>query len=924
MRIFPRTIGRAVAGCAALLISAAATVPVDPGAAAQPRLAPGDVEPQCGSTSSGKAGTWTRRPVPAFPVGPAALVGHAVDAQAPLRQLVTNGHSVLVTADGCSWEEAWRLPSAPTTRLPVSAATDRVVEVVVHPRVPRLAWAVVAVGQDVAERLPLGLPFSPGGAEARDPTSAVVLRSNDAGRTWHPMRTPPLAGTPGRLALSASRPGRLFLPTSTGLHASVDGGRSWEPLPPALTGPVEGRRPLDSPASPVLVSVVVDPEDPHRLWGRTSTPVHSRDGGLTWEAYATPAGFWSGPFPGTEGVWYARQEFSTSEVRELWYGADDLTARRATVVGSPFRAARGSRSEGVLLSTWDRGNGAAFPEVSLYRIADDGAVDDVNDLDLPWVRGLVADAHGGYHLHTSTELVSLTSGARAQQQPARQVDLRPFGGTEPRAPQPAALDAPEPLQLEPGVAERLDLALALPRRPTPVDTFFLIDTSNSFEPDIQAVAEAMGEVVRSVRGAGIDAWFGVGELGTRDARRYRRFADLETPGTELQRGFERLRTGGSRESHLIALHQAATGAGLAGTTGPSVAPGQDPTWRLGTLRTLVVVTDVQYSDENDPQAPSRRQVYDALAARGIRVIGLEVVREGGDDGVPGGYAAVEAADAASTTAPTPARADLEELARATGSFAPPGGVDCRDNGTVEIRAGDPLVCTTTALHVGKLHTIGGVLRRVLLAQVDRRDVRVTVSGAAAVTPASGWRASVDVRRDRRLPFVGAVSCTADQSGQVLPLRVTAFLDRTRLAHRVVQVTCGTATSRSADPAGGPRQTSLPVSQPPTGPAAAPAAPPPPAPPAPVGGVAPGTSAAGSGAGAPATAPGTNAGAVGGTAAGAAPGTVPGSAALTAPARQEEADLSTVRVLCAGLLTSGAALALARRRSHQPRPKRTYP
>lgn len=915
MRFPRRGVRRGAACCAALLVGTSGVVPAGSGAAIEPRLAPDTPARSCVSTVTGKAGTWTRRPVPAFPVGPASLVGHAVDPVAPERQLVTNGHAVLTTADGCAWEETWRLPAEPTPRLPVSSTTDRVIEVAVHPRDTRRAWAVVALGQDVAERVPLGLPMSPAAAEGRDPTNTLVLHSVDGGRSWEPMRTPPLAGTPGRLALSRSAPDRLFLPTAGGLQASRDGGITWELLPAAVTSPVEGRRPLDAVSLPVLASVLVDPHDPRRLFGRTSTPVHSRDGGLTWSAFPTPAGFWTGPFPGADGVWFGRQEFSTSPVLDLWHGDDDLSPQRVEVVGSPWRAARGPVDDSMLLASWDRGNGAAFPEVSLYRVADDGTATDVNDLGLPWVRGVVADEHGGHHLHTRTELISLGTGPPPLQGSADQVRLHPFGRTTPRRPRPASLITPDVVQLDPGVDVPLEVTLDLPRRPTPLDTYFLIDTSNSFEPDIQAVADALADVVRSVREAGIDAWFGVGELGTRDARRYRRLADLDAPGTELQRGFERLRTGGSRESHLIALHQAATGAGLAGTTGPRVPPGQDPSWRPGTLRTLVVVTDVQYSDEDDPEAPSRREVYDALAARGVRVIGLEVVREGGDDGVPGGYAAVEAADAASTTAPTPARTDLEELARATGSVAPPGGIDCRDNGTVEIREGDPLVCTTTALHVAKLHTIGDVLRRVLLAQVDRRDVTVRATGDVTVTPASGWQASVDVRRGQRLPFAGTVGCTTDQAGQVLPMRVTASMGGVRLDQAVVQVACGpTDAGRTGPPAPDeelPRSPGV-AAQPP---AAVLAVPPPPVLPVPAGGVAPGGAPAAGGASAPGT--------VAGTAAGAAPGTAAGTTVVAGRTEQDEVELSTVRLLCAGLLTSAAALAMRRRRSPEQRLRRNY-
>lgn len=817
MRLVPRTHRHAAVAVLLVMLGVAVAASLQ---------SPVGAAPACARVVQGQVGVWTTRPAPTFPTGGQGVLSHAVDPSRPLHQLATDGVSVMTTADGCTWTETFRLPEAPSTSVPASAATDRILQVVVHPRVPQRVWLVVAIGQDVAERARVGpyragLPLSPAADEHRDGTQTLVLRSEDGGGTWTGMTGPPLAGTPGQLATAPSSPAALYLPTLSGLYASLDGGRTWQPRPPAVTvpDPQPGRPPLDAVTTPSTARVSVDPRASSTLYGHNPTAVRrSVDGGVTWAAYRLPPDHTTGPFVdrglslGPRAV-LATQENSTEPVRSLWFLGDDETfveepIEPGTMAGVPWRTAWHPARDEVVLATWDRGNGGAFPEVSLYRVTSHGELEDINELDLPPVGGLDVDDVGTYHLHTDSELLSLTTGALpGTEQTAPQVEMDPFSSTPPAPPVDPTLSGPSSVDLEPGEPQDVRWRLRLPRRPSPLDTYFLIDTSNSFEPDIQALAAGMGDVVRALGRSGIDAHFGIGELGTREARRYSRLADVAPPGTELRRGFERLRTGGGAESHLIALHQAATGSGVAGTSGPAVAAGQDPTWRPDSLRTLVVVTDVEYGDEDDPEAPSRQQTYEALAAQGVRVIGLEVVREAGDDGVPGSYAAVEAADAASTTVPTPARRDLEELADATGSFAPADGVDCRGNGTTEIAAGAPLVCTTTALHVARVSTLADVLTRVLLAQVDRQQVSLRLQGdvqVRPVAPAGLSHPGVDLRRDQRRSFTATISCDPEQSGRRFPLRAEALVAGTPVASSTTTVQCGRAVPvPEGGTAGGP-------------------------------------------------------------------------------------------------------------------------
>ncbi|TQN43702.1 hypothetical protein FHU33_3164 [Blastococcus colisei] len=884
--------------------------------------------PACAQVVPGQVGTWTVRSAPAFPTGDAVLLGHAVDPRQPLRQYATNGVSLLVTDDGCAWRETFRLQEAPSAELPASSLTDRILEVVVHPRAPGRMWLVVATGKEVVDRIRVsghrpGIPLSPGYEEKRDGTQTLILSSADAGASWTAMAGGPLVGASGPLAPAPSTPAVLYIPTFSGLYASLDGGRTWTARPPAVTPPAEGPQQgaLGGVRGVETVQVAVDPTAPSTLYGRSGTAIRrSDDGGLTWSVYPLPAESTTGPFvdrslSDARRILVTTQTYSTDPVRALWLhrpGADgfaEVPVPPDTIAGVPHHAVWHPTRDELVMNTWDRGNGAAFPDVSLYRSNSRGTVEDINELDLPAVHAVDVDDYGTYHLHTSSEIVTLSTsaapGAAAPDLGPPQVEMNPFAYRPPDPPRPATLDGPAAVELNPGETTELTWTLDLPRRPTPLDTYFLVDTSNSFEPDIQAMADGMADVVRTLTGAGIDVHAGIGELGTREARRYSRLADIAPPGTQLQRGFERLRTGGGYESHLIALHQAATGSGVEGTSGPAVAAGQDPSWRTGSLRTLVVITDVQYWDEDDPEAPTRQQVYDALVARDVQAIGLEVVREGGDDGVPGSYAAVEAADAASTTAPTPARADLEELAAATGSFAPPGGVDCRANGTTEIEAGDPMVCTTTALQVARISTLADVLTRVLLAQVDERPVTLRATGDPPVRPISpaDWRyPAVDVKSDQRLDFTAEVGCTEAQAGQALPVTVEALLGNGAggedvVATAVTRVQCGPSSSPAAvlpgnEPGAAPPEPALapepaPAAGPPAAPHAAAVVPGvPPVAPIPVGGTA---TAPGS---APGTAPGTAPGAAPAPAAGAATALSPGVSVQAAPAGSPAAAAAT--------------------------------
>jgi photosystem II stability/assembly factor-like uncharacterized protein len=120
--------------------------------------------------------------------------------------------------------------------------------------------------------------FAPasGGLFAR--TEDGLLRSDDAGTTWAPVRLPPGAAPPGpRLAAVDPTNHRVwYVPGAEGLYKSEDDAVSWRLVLP-LTSPDRVEAIAVSPPTPDVVYVaLVRPQVSLRF-------LRSRDGGTTWE-----------------------------------------------------------------------------------------------------------------------------------------------------------------------------------------------------------------------------------------------------------------------------------------------------------------------------------------------------------------------------------------------------------------------------------------------------------------------------------------------------------------------------------------------------------------------------------------------------------------------------------------------------------------
>jgi hypothetical protein len=236
------------------------------------------------------------------------------------------------------------------------------------------------------------------------------------------------------------------------------------------------------------------------------------------------------------------------------------------------------------------------------------------------------------------------------------------------------------VKLDPGDTKTVPFELGLPAHPTPLDVFFLVDTSMSMDPAINGLREGMQKVIDELEGERIDVHFGVGEFkdypipgyGNPELGdfAYRLDRKIGPADAELADALEQLQAGGGGrldepESQLTGLYQAATGEGQPGF----VPPGQDAGFRPGSLRVIINITDARFHDEPSHPSPPFDNVAVALRDRGIMQIGLSAWGEVGPKGTSD---LIRMADETDARAPTP--------------------VDCNGDGTPDIPAGQPLVC----------------------------------------------------------------------------------------------------------------------------------------------------------------------------------------------------------------------------------------
>lgn len=222
-----------------------------------------------------------------------------------------------------------------------------------------------------------------------------------------------------------------------------------------------------------------------------------------------------------------------------------------------------------------------------------------------------------------------------------------------------------------------------------LDVFFLIDDTGSFQDDIDLFKGIVDDVINDIKDEGDDVHFGLGifrdypedDYGEPGDFPYKLLVPIPADGEgdgaqdviDETQALSPVGGGDPRESQLTALYQAVTGLG----DGTYVDPGEDAKFRTDAAKFIVLWTDSGFHDkgiEEDYPGPTYGTVLAALQAAGVPIRerrGLELTAQS--------VRVVGIARPGETTFDE-ALQYLQNLATDTGAVAPPGGVDCSDNG----------------------------------------------------------------------------------------------------------------------------------------------------------------------------------------------------------------------------------------------------
>jgi len=364
------------------------------------------------------------------------------------------------------------------------------------------------------------------------------------------------------------------------------------------------------------------------------------------------------------------------------------------------------------------------------------------------------------------------------------------------------------VSLRPGAHRDVPFRLLLPRTPSPVDLMFLVDTTDSMAPTINGLRRDLATIVNDVASTGLDTRFGVAEFrdyppqiddmgaGERWDYPYKLRRIIGPDDASLQVALNQLRHGGGGdppEADLTALYQSTTGIGQrwgAHNQHVVIKPGLEAQYRPGSLRLAILATDAPFHRERHYLTPTWQTTVSALLSNNVFPIGIAVEKVD-DNNKPAGFQALH---------------DEDQLAEATHSLAPPGGVDCNGDLVPDIAAGGPFVCRAplviTSTNVAGLPVGSQATQPVKLAPAivtaaemlpDLRGVGLALHGAPAsvarvVVPAA--RPVVNLRNDNTLDYTVRFTCPSAHHAHVYQLGIGATDGLRTLATSHATVTCG--------------------------------------------------------------------------------------------------------------------------------------
>lgn len=253
-----------------------------------------------------------------------------------------------------------------------------------------------------------------------------------------------------------------------------------------------------------------------------------------------------------------------------------------------------------------------------------------------------------------------------------------------------------------------------------IDLFMLVDLSGSFADDLPKFKDQAPRIISTLKASNPDIRFGlarfedypISPFGSAGDQAYQRLIDLTFDTDRVLKEISRLfvRDGADEpQSQLAALFQAATGAGQNVLPGASIPPGQQANFRNGATKLFLIWTDAEFHRPGDAgdipyPGPGFDQTIDAIRALDPpQVIGI--------------------------SSGTTAISDLEAIAEATNALAPLGGVDCDDDGNVDVLGGEPLVCG--------IASSGRGIGRAVIAVVEAAMEPISCGGINATVVGTG-------------------------------------------------------------------------------------------------------------------------------------------------------------------------------------------
>lgn len=707
---------------------------------------------------------WATIAAPAFTAGGANLTAYAVHPLNPSMILVTNGEQVFVTQDaGCEWQPfSFSLQLLPDMDRPVSSATAKIVDIdipehvagagviyitveeglrgtLVRPHVfinrgESTEWRSALNGLPPAAAAVYGLHVAPSNPDIiylhvkRDAATINddIYASLDGGTNWR-KRSGDNVGSQA-MAIDPLMPDEIWTWGATGLWHSGDGGRSRSSIDavPAGVGPVDV---FHQEGRPTQI-MVYEPE--------TFSFSISRDGGASWERFMGPGG---------------EAGLSIAHGNDL----DDIVfAQHARV--DRFKPP----------SYWAHITPTEYDQPDLQKLSADRTP-------LPSIFGMTPRTIERYlGLNEAVDL------------PGFDIDVEPPVIEDNTSLQPSKTT----VALKPGKSKDVPYRFALPANPTPLDVFFLVDTTSSMESSIAGLRHGMQEIVDELAASNIDVQFGVGEVkdypipGFGDPTAgdfpYLLRREIGPADNSLAEALEKLEaSGGGRgdypESQLSGLYYALNEEGEPGcapaptdSAQSCVPPHQDAEFRHDSLPVIVNITDYGFHNEAAHPSPSFDEVAQELRLERVKQVGLAVF------GTQGWQRAT---------------IDLQAMAEATDTLAPPEGVDCDGSGSIDLKAGDPLVCQLGDMDGSGVLNIAPAIIATVKAVAEEVSVELVTSDDRVIDVDKALYPTVDVTEQNSLGFGVTFTCPRALAGTKHHLKLAAHVQGQPVATAQAKVVC---------------------------------------------------------------------------------------------------------------------------------------